>query len=118
MKTQSFYLRRFSMYPILGFLSLLLFSWGASQNTSTYDNDGIYGNSGRNPNTTSQNSDYKNYFGSLQDNQPDQIFTDVDNYNSNYDNSNSNDNNESYRSGNAGWGSNPDNVTVNVYGNN
>src|SRR6187402_2106723 len=122
MKTLSFSAHKISRYSLFGILSILMASCGSYQSTSTSDNDGIYGSSGQNQATNSnqsngQNNGYKEYFGSLQDNndqQPDEIFTDVDNYSSNYDNTENPQSVTSYSS----WGSNPDNVTVNVYGSN
>jgi hypothetical protein len=55
------------------------------QNSSYYDTDGIYGNTySRNIETNTQNNQnqYKEYFGSLRDdNQTPEVFTDIDNYN-------------------------------------
>jgi hypothetical protein len=72
------------------------------QNSSYYDTDGIYGNTySRNIETNTQNNQnqYKEYFGSLRDdNQTPEVFTDIDNYNDyNLDNDQ-----ENY----PGWGSN------------
>jgi hypothetical protein len=81
------------------------------QNSSYYDTDGIYGNTySRNIETNTQNNQnqYKEYFGSLRDdNQTPEVFTDIDNYNDyNLDNDQ-----ENY----PGWGSNPQGVSINVY---
>lgn len=118
MKT-NFSLLRTSVYATLGFLSILLYSCGSSQSTTYNDRDGIYGataNTDGRSRTTSQNNQYKEYFGSLQEsNEPDQIFTDVEGYRSdNYENTQTNQN---YDAGYGSWGSNPGNVTVNVYDN-
>jgi hypothetical protein len=86
-------------------------SCGSYQNSSYYDTDGIYGNTySRNIETNTQNNQnqYKEYFGSLRDdNQTPEVFTDIDNYNDyNLDNDQ-----ENY----PGWGSNPQGVSINVY---
>jgi hypothetical protein len=120
MKTISSILPKFSIYSLSGFLAVFMASCGSYQNTS-YDNDGIYGASGKQQQTTaSSGNGYKEYFGALQNDnqQPDQIFTDVESYNSNYVENNENNTDQNYSSGYSSWGSNPDNVTVNVYGNN
>jgi hypothetical protein len=63
----------------------LLTACGSYQNSSYYDTDGIYGNTySRNIETNTQNNQnqYKEYFGSLRDdNQTPEVFTDIDNYN-------------------------------------
>lgn len=118
MKT-NFSILKVSVYSTFGFLSILFTSCGSYQSATPDDRDGIYGGSSQPRNearSTSQSEQYKNYFGSLQDNnEQDQIFTDVENYKStDYDNAS--ERTEDY-SGYASWGSNPQNVTVNVYDN-
>lgn len=121
MKTYYFSLQKISAMALVGFFCILAISCGSYQ-TSRYDSDGIYGapekattdNTNRG-NTSADTNGYKNYFNSLQS-QP-EIFTDVDGYNSGYDNSQQNGNQE-YSEGYPGWGSNNDNVRVNVYDNN
>ncbi|MEN2413766.1 hypothetical protein [Flavobacterium mesophilum] len=87
MKTSTYLRQNSSYFYLIGLLSFLLASCGSYQNTSYYDNDGVYGkstNTYAQTTVTSTNSQYKDYFKSLQDaNQPTEIFTDVDNY-SNY----------------------------------
>lgn len=100
---------------ILGALAILLSSCGSYQNTNR-DNDGIYGNDSRrevyNEQSNPQNLQYQDYFGSFTDDQEQaETFTDIDNYQST-------NNQQEYASGNAGWGGNSENITVNVYGNN
>ena len=94
-------------YSIIGFFSFVVTSCGSYQNSSYYDSDGIYGNTDvRNTEKTIQNNSsnhYKEYFNSLQnDNQPTEIFTDVENYNSNISNSQQNDN-QGYDNSFGGW---------------
>ncbi|WP_211356627.1 hypothetical protein [Flavobacterium daemonense] len=90
MKTSTSLRQNSSYFYLIGLLSFLLASCGSYQNTSYYDNDGVYGKSTNTyAQTTSTNANvnnqYKDYFKSLQDeNQPTEIFTDVDNYTSNY----------------------------------
>ncbi|WP_026728067.1 hypothetical protein [Flavobacterium denitrificans] len=84
MKTSTYLRQNSSYFYLIGLLSFLLASCGSYQNTSYYDNDGVYGkptNTYAQTNTTSTNNQYKDYFKSLQDaDQPTEIFTDVDNY--------------------------------------
>jgi hypothetical protein len=111
MKTIIFSSRKPSLFTLAGLLLLLTASCGSYQNSSYYDTDGIYGNTyNRTVETNVQNNqnEYKEYFGSLRDdNQPPEVFTDIDNYNDyNLDNDQ-----ENY----PGWGSNPQSVSINVY---
>ncbi|WPO79024.1 hypothetical protein [Flavobacterium sp. KACC 22761] len=84
MKTYTNLRQNSSYFYLIGLLSFLLASCGSYQNTSYYDNDGVYGkstNTYAQTTTTGVNNQYKDYFKSLQDeNQPTEIFTDVDNY--------------------------------------
>ena len=123
MKTIFFPELKKSHYLLMGILSIVITSCGSYQNTSYYDRDGIYG--GSNPqrkevsNTTSSpnNSQYKDYFGSLQDHSDRQeTFSDVENYSSS-DYSNEN-NNQGYNASNSDWGNRADNVNINIYGGN
>ncbi|MFV8344303.1 hypothetical protein [Flavobacterium sp. XS2P39] len=116
MKTSTFSLKNASIYYVAGFLSILLTSCGSYQNSSYYDGDGIYGNTAKknidveNPDT--RNNYYKNYFGSLQDNNGSaEIFTDVDNY-SNYNTYP--DTNEQTYNNYSGWGSNSHETIIDV----
>ena len=118
MKT-NFSTLRTSVYSTLGLFSILLTSCGTSQSTTYNDRDGIYGATANTEpaRAASQGDQYKEYFGSLQENnEPDQIFTDVENYRSD-DYENAQTTNENYDAGYGAWGSNPENVTVNVYDN-
>ncbi|RZJ61791.1 MAG: hypothetical protein EOO45_23010, partial [Flavobacterium sp.] len=128
MKTNYSPLRKISLYSILGILGVAVSSCGSYQNTSSYENDPIYGSSAngnrgyqyndgqvtqyRDGDVSGQNMNYKAYFQSLENQYPATSFTDVDEY------STYNDTVvvvENYN--NAGWGEGSDNVTVNVYDN-
>ena len=89
MKTSTLPLRSPIGYYLIGLLSLLFTSCGSYQNSSYYESDGIYGSTPRQAveqeKQSTTKSQYKDYFGSLQNSNQSsvQIFTDVDNY-SNY----------------------------------
>jgi len=115
MKTICLSKRKISIYSIFGLAAFAFSSCGSYQNSSYYDRDGIYSSSdGENRQTqnSSQNNQYKDYFGSLQNDKV-EIFTDVDSYNTETVNPQ-----EVQSSGYSGWGNDSDHVTVNVYGNN
>ena len=84
MKTSISLRQNSAHFYLIGLLSFLAASCGSYQNTSYNDNDGVYGGSSRTyaqTTTTGTNNQYKEYFKSLQDdNQPTEIFTDVDSY--------------------------------------
>ena len=98
-------------------------SCGSYQNSSYYDNDGVYGSQRTNTNTENKYSEqniensnkYAQQFKSMQDDYT--YFTDVDNYNSQENDTvvtvYRNESNNNY----AGWGNNSSNVTVNYYTN-
>lgn len=124
MKTNYLSGRNLSLYMLIGLVGLLASSCGSYQNSSYYDNDGVYGSSQR-PNYQTQNryseeniaqgNKYKDYFAANKDNYSNgnEVFTDVENYNSQ-----SNDTLTKNQQGNyAGWGDNNKNVTVNYYNN-
>lgn len=115
MKTNISIRQNSNHFYLLGLLSLLLASCGSYQNSSYHDNDGVYGNSSSNryvQQSTGTNNQYKDYFRSLQDdNQPTEIFTDVDNY-TNYA---ENDSTQTASVGYPAWGSSNSEVSVNVY---
>ena len=107
-------LRNRLSYLIFGGLSVLTtVSCGSSQST-TADRDGIYGDSryDRRSETSSSSAYYRDYFGTLHDETL--VYTDAANYNS--DSATAEKPREA--TGYAGWGNEPDNVTVNIYGNN
>ena len=123
MKTNFFSKPKNSAYFFVGIFSILMTSCGPSKNASYSDRDGIYGGSDNQrrdyvaSDQNYQNNQYKNYFGSLQDqNQSTAIFTDVENYTSTPDNVTEESNKEN-NSGYSSWGSNADNVNVYVYDN-
>lgn len=104
-------------FYFIGLLSFLVASCGSYQNTSYNDNDGVYGNTRNNytqSNTTATNNQYKDYFKSLQDeDQPTEIFTDVDNY-GNYA---ENDSTQTTATAYPAWGSSNSEVAINIYSN-
>ena len=124
MKTNSFFAKKISIYSILGFFTLIVTSCGSYQNSSYYDNDGVYGSNEKPKQKEEPKSNsgyYKEYFSNLnKDNE--QVFTDIDKYSSYNDTipNNINGTNNLYQdqSNYTGWGSNPDNVSVDVYENN
>jgi hypothetical protein len=114
MKTSTTLRQNSSHFYLIGLLSFLLASCGSYQNTSYQDNDGVYGGSQRTYAQTANNTNnqYKDYFRSLQDdNQPTEIFTDVDSY-GNYA---QNDSTQTTATAYPAWGSSNSEVSVNVY---
>ena len=117
MKTNYFSTKSLSVFSLIGLVGLLVTSCGSYQNSSYYDRDGIY-NSNRNNNNQVANSassqEYRNYFESRIEpiNDSTEVFTDVENYSSNYQNE------ADYNNGYTSWGGNPESITVNVYDNN
>ncbi len=122
MKTNYFNIRQISLFAILGILGLAVSSCSSYQNTSSYDNDGIYGsvphdangnpvytyNDGNvqhynNGNNSGQNMNYKAYFSDLEDDFP---YVPVEN--------DTVVQTETYNSY-PGWGETTDNVNVNIY---
>lgn len=113
MKTLSYSLRKIYTAAGLGLSVLAMVSCGSSRQTAS--NDGIYGDTRQDAApaaTASSGNGYKEYFKSLRE---DEVFTDVDQYTTVNDSTTSQ---ERYATGNAGWGSETDQVIVNVYGNN
>ena len=98
-------------------LGILVTSCGTYQNSSYYDNDGVYGSSDNTQNRVVQNDNanseyYKNYFSNInQENE--EIFTNVDNYTTPVDTTSTAKqvNTDGYN----GWGQNSTNVTVNYF---
>ncbi|QZK90820.1 hypothetical protein K5V07_10095 [Flavobacterium sp. CHNK8] len=116
MKTYTLPTKKPILLYLFGFISILFSSCGTYQNSSYYDSDGIYGGTTSRtprysqPNETST-SPYASYFNSLQNNnEPVEILTDIDNYNVD------NDSIQNYTDY-AGWGSNPQSVSINIYDN-
>ena len=128
MKTNDFFSKKSTIYAVLGLLGLMLTSCGSYQNKSYYDNDGIYGATNPKPKQYVANEkadEYQAYFSSLnnQNQNQDEIFTDVNSYSSYNDSiakkATQSTNPQYTQNGYAGWGNNgSENVTVNVYGNN
>ena len=94
MKTIFLNSKNISLYSILGLFAFVVSSCGSYQNSSYYDNDGIYGSNSQNQNQTQRyqsnsSGKYQEYFSSL-NNQQNQVFTDVDKYSSYNDTINKN----------------------------
>ncbi|AOW10963.1 hypothetical protein [Flavobacterium gilvum] len=122
MKTKTLITRKRPLYFLLGFLGLAVTSCGSYQNSSYYDNDGVYNTNGekvviKDNQQNSSSVQYKQYFNSLQNTSgnSDEIFTDVNSYGSNYNVGNDSIQAPSTATGYASWGSNPDSTTVVVY---
>ncbi|HEX8270206.1 MAG TPA: hypothetical protein VF581_09970 [Flavobacterium sp.] len=117
MKTYYLRFRSISLYSILGLFGILATSCGSYQNAS-YDNDGIYGEGQQKKTSANRTADagtqYKDYFSSLQATNDVEIFTDVDNYATAQDTTQP-ESSRGYTTGYSSWGSDTDNVTVNVY---
>lgn len=111
------------LFSIFILINVLTTSCGSYKNTSYYDNDGIYGNpevqrSETRPQSDTKDSQYKDYFGSLQNtNEKVEVLTDIDNYRST-DDSNQAVGSDDYKTGYAGWGNNSNPTSINVYDNN
>ena len=114
-------------FSLLGLVAIFATSCGSYQNSSYYDNDGVYGSSER-PNDQVENkyseqnieksNEYAQQFRAMQDDYT--YFTDVDNYQSHEPQDTvvtvyRNDyNDQNY----AGWGNNASEVTINYYNTN
>ena len=103
-------------------MGIIFASCGTYQNSSYYDNDGIYGESSNSQQKTttaetSQSSYYQNYFSSINQ-ESQELFTNVDNYNTPVDSTKTTDTSQQRASNNYnGWGeNNTGNVTVNYIG--
>jgi len=124
MKTYSSFTRKNALFCIFGLLATLTTSCGSYQNSSYYDNDGVYGsdkaNNQRENKYSQQNTEksnlYANQFRTMQDDYV--YFTDVDTYNSTKQDTvvtvYRNESNNNY----AGWGNNSSEVAINYYNNN
>ncbi|WP_445718891.1 hypothetical protein [Flavobacterium sp.] len=123
MKTYYPFTRKNALFSIFGLLAILTTSCGSYQNSSYYDNDGVYGSD--RPNTQTENkyseqnleksNQYATQFRNMQDDYV--YFTDVDNYNSTTQDTvvtvYRNESNNNY----AGWGNNSSQVSINYYNN-
>ena len=110
-------------FSLMGLLAILTTSCGSYQNSSYYDNDGVYGS--ERPTTQTENkyseqnleksNEYAQQFRAMQEDYS--YFTDVDNYNSQKQDTvvtvYRNESNSNY----AGWGNNSSDVTINYYDN-
>lgn len=119
MKTNAIITRKTSLYFLIGFLGMIITSCGSYQNSSYYDNDGVYNTNGekvvvKDNQKTSTSVQYKEYFNSLQNtSNSDDIFTDVNSYSNNYNTEN--DSIQAPSTGYTSWGSSPQETTVTVY---
>ena len=120
MKTNALITLKTPLWFLIGFLSLAVASCGSYQNSSYYDNDGVYGSNGekivtKDNQAATASVQYKQYFNSLQstDGNSDEIFTDVNSYGSDYNVEN--DSIQAPSTGYASWGSSPQETTVTVY---
>src|SRR6478609_5232754 len=119
MKSDALITQKTPLYFLIGFLSLAITSCGSYQNSSYYDSDGVYNTNGekvvvKDNKNTSSSVQYQQYFQSLQNTgSSDEIFTDVNSYNSNYNTEN--DSIQSPSTGYASWGSSPQETTITVY---
>lgn len=123
MKTYSLFNPKNAKFSLFGLLAVFVTSCGSYQNSSYYDNDGVYGSEKTNTQTENRNSEqniqqpnkYAQQFKNMQDEYT--YFTDVDNYNSQTQDTvvtvYRNEANNSY----AGWGNNSSDVTINYYTN-
>lgn len=119
MKTNTFSFQKLPLFSLIVVLSVLMTSCGSYQNSSYYG-DGIYGDTGNQDRQRQEsydsNNHYKSYFSSLQDeNQSQEIFTDIDSYN-NYDSDTDNIDGSSNNYG--GWGTNATQTDIAIYSNN
>ncbi|OOG78344.1 hypothetical protein [Flavobacterium sp. A45] len=119
MKTNALITRKITLFSLIGFLSLAVTSCGSYQNSSYYDNDGVYSTNGekiviKDNQPSSASVQYKQYFSSLQSTGGSgEIFTDVNSYGSDYNVEN--DSIQAPSTGYASWGSSPQETTVVVY---
>lgn len=119
MKTNALITRKTPLNSLIVIIGLLITSCGSYQNSSYYDSDGIYSTNTEKVvvknNHSNQTSDqYKQYFNSLQNTgASNEIFTDVNSYNSDYNTYN--DSIQLPSTGYASWGSSPKETTITVY---
>jgi hypothetical protein len=112
MKANNYLLNRWSALFLGGLSVFMAVSCGSSQGVA--DRDGIYGDS-RSDNrreASSSSAYYRDYFGNLHDETL--VYTDAENYSS--VDSTTTQERPREAAGYAGWGSEADNITVNVYG--
>lgn len=117
MKTNERLKSKFTLLGTLGLVSIFMVSCGSYQNTSYYDNDGIYSRNTNTPvaQTPPKNENYySNYF--KQAGEDFEYFTDVENYSSQPSDSTTSRSLQAI--GYGGWGTETDQVSVNIYNNN
>src|SRR6478752_7649794 len=112
MKTYSFSLKSAYSNMIIGAISILMASCGSYQNSSYYDNDGVYGTPQKttaNYNySAQQNNQYKDYFGAKKTDDTIQYVKQPDyNYDQSQAQAQPQQNTTDSYSGNANWGDNP-----------
>ncbi|MCL9769830.1 hypothetical protein NAT47_05315 [Flavobacterium sp. HXWNR69] len=125
MKTYYLYTQKNAIFTLFGLLAVITTSCGSYQNSSYYDNDGVYGSerpSNQVENKYSeQNLEKSNKYAQQFKNMQEEyvVFTDVDNYSSNPQDTVVTVYRNEYGNHNyAGWGNNAsNNVTVNYYNN-
>jgi hypothetical protein len=110
-------IRNFRWLPVVT-LGILVTSCGSYQNSSYYDNDGVYGSTGTTrvnaPQQDNSNSEYyRNYFSSLNE-ESQELITNVENYTTPQDSTQTTAARTASSNYN-GWGNNATNVTVNYY---
>ena len=116
MKTQFTTFRIFKRFSFLSIFSLLFVSCGSYQNSTYYENDGIYASTERQRPTSTivesnnSGSAYKSYFRTLRNDLDQEVGVD---YNNPDVNDTINASNERY----GGWGADNSTVVVNVYDN-
>lgn len=127
MKTQKYIRKRLNFAGLLGVLALFLTSCATQNSATVGETDGIYAQNDPNPQYTeegeSMNSYYKQYFQSKDKEYEDipeenAIFTDVEAYSTQEyvdEDGYIVSEERQYEGGNGPWGTNADNVTVNIY---
>lgn len=124
MKTYYLFTKKNTIFSLFGLMVIITTSCGSYQNSSYYDNDGVYGSD--RPTTQVENkyseqnleksNKYTEQFRTMQEDYT--YFTDVDNYQSQEVQDTvvtvyRNESNNNY----AGWGNNSSDVTINYYNN-
>ena len=119
MKTYYLFTQKNAIFSLFGLLAMITSSCGSYQNSSYYDNNGVYDSKKSNTQMENKNSEqntdqsnkYAQQFRNMRDDYT--YFTDVDSYNTQEQDTvvtvYKNDSNNSY----AGWGNNGSNITVN-----
>lgn len=124
MKTYYLFTKKNAIFSLFGLLAIITTSCGSYQNSSYYDNDGVYGSERSNTVVENKYSEqnleksnkYAEQFKTMQEDYS--YFTDVDSYQSQEAQDTvvtvyRNESNNNY----AGWGNNSSDVTINYYNN-